>query len=241
MQFVKIEFYKEYYNFYIAFKYTHAMSKSQLVLAFDIERSGGTDLYDTIALGACVMNDKFEELDRYFYKCYIPTKTVFEKRCYDQFWSKHQDTLTSLEYKGDASKETLEHEMIKEFHDFRKKYETYAEDNGYEFYLVTDNNVYDGGFVNDLIFKYMPHTLPIPYTAKKQEYETFFETHSIEKGILLANGISKDWGLFDEIKNLYNVPKCKCFHDHNPANDAYTIAYEMHTLLQIGNCKIGKK
>ena len=48
-------------------------------------------------------------------------------------------------------------------------------------------------------------------------------------------GVNKDWGLFDEIKKLYKVPECKVFHYHNPANDAHTIGFEMHVMLQIGS------
>ena len=51
----------------------------KLVLAIDIERSGATFEYDTIAVGACVMNESFEELDRYFCNCYFPEITKFEK------------------------------------------------------------------------------------------------------------------------------------------------------------------
>lgn len=209
--------------------------KGQIVLAFDIERSGCADKNNTIALGACVMNERFEELDRYFYKSYVPKETVFEERCFTQFWSKHLNVLETLKCEEGKSQHDAEYEMIVGFQEFRQKYEKYAEENGYEFYLVTDNNVYDGGFVNELIFKYLPASLPIPYTAGKKEYESFFETHSIEKGVLLANGVNKDWGLFDEIKKLYKVPECKVFHDHNPANDAHTIAFEMHVMLQIGS------
>jgi hypothetical protein len=89
----------------------------------------------------------------------------------------------------------------------------------------------------------MPDTCPLPYCATKkefeknglktsnQEYETFFETHSMAKGFLLAHGVNKDWGLFDEIKKIYNIPTSEILHDHNPVNDAYTIAFNANVLF----------
>jgi hypothetical protein len=206
---------------------------SKLVLAFDIERSGATSVYDTIAIGACVLNENYEKLDSYFCNCYFPESTKFEKRCYDEFWSKHLDVLESFVYTGDKTKYAREYEMIRGFQDFRIKWEVYAKENNFELFLCSDNNLYDGGFVNELIYTHLQNVLPIPYTAAKQEYETFFETTSMQKGLLLTHGISIDWGLFKEIKNLYYVPELAICHDHNPVNDAYTIAFEMMIMLNI--------
>lgn len=207
---------------------------ANIVLAFDIERSGATFEYDTIGMGAVVMNSNLEELDRYYSNCYFPKETKFEQRCYDQFWIKNMDSLKSLIYYGTKTKSQREKEMIVGFQNFRLKWEKFAEENKLNFYLVCDNNVYDGGFVNYLVNKYTDD-LPIPYSASKQEYETFFETTSMQKGFLLAHGINLDWGLSNKIKELYDTPECIKFHDHNPANDAHTIAFDMHMLLNIYN------
>ena len=211
-----------------------------LIFAFDIERSGATTAYDTIAIGACVMDSNFNELDRYFCNCYFTKETVFENRCYEQFWSKNLDMLKTFIYYGPNTKKQREKEMIVDFQEFRKKWETFADENKLNFYLVSDNNVYDGGFVNDLICKYTKD-LPIPYTASKQEYESFFETHSMQKGLLLSHGLNVDWGMSDKIKSLYDVPEYKKFHDHNPANDAYTIAFDMLVLFKIASGEIKYK
>lgn len=55
--------------------------------------------------------------------------------------------------------------------------------------------LYDGGFINQLIYKYMKRTSPNLYLANTQEYEYFFESTSIIKGILLSNGIDDDSNL----------------------------------------------
>ena len=76
-----------------------------LVLAFDIERSGSTDEYDTIAIGASVVDENLEELDSLLLLNYRPNETQFEDRCWEQFWSKHQEILDKLEYTGTLTKE----------------------------------------------------------------------------------------------------------------------------------------
>lgn len=212
----------------------------RIILAFDIERTGSTTDYDTIAIGAVVIDETYKEIDRYYCNCYFPNETKFEEKCYIEFWSKNLDILKSFEYVGTKTKKEREYEMIKGFQDFRLKYEEYAKNNGYEYYLCSDNNVYDGHFVNELIIKYLD-ALPIPYSASTQSYETFFETHSMQKGLLLANGINKDWSLTNEIKKIYDIPECEISHNHNPADDAYTIAHSMNVLLEIGSQKIKRK
>ena len=204
---------------------------NNLVLAFDIERSGATSQYDTIAIGAVVLDSNFKELDRYYMNCYFPGETKFEDRCYTQFWSKNLDVLENLIYTGDLSMATREKEMIAGFQEFRAKWENYARENDIKLYLASDNNVYDGGFINELIYKHMPGALPIPYSASTQEYESFYESHSMIKGFLLAHDINEDWGLYDKLKKLYDVPDIPVMHDHNPANDAFTIAFEIQVLF----------
>jgi hypothetical protein len=207
-------------------------------LAFDIERSGATNQYDTIALGACVVDSNFTCLDTYFCNCYFPKETVFEPRCMEQFWSTKTEILNSFIYTGTKTKLEREKEMIEGFQAFRAKWEEYASVNKLNYYLTSDNNVYDGGFVNELIYKHMPNVLPIPYSAGKQEYETFFESHSMLKGFLLSKNNSNefgDWGLSDLIYKNKLMNKCPIQQDHNPVNDAYVIAYETQGLLNSFN------
>jgi hypothetical protein len=197
--------------------------KSKVCLAFDIERSGATGEYDTIGIGTYIVDHELKELDRLFCPGYFPDQTKFEPRCWDQFWSKNQDKLKKLEYSGTLDPKQRQKEMIEQFQEFRAKWEKYCGENNMELVLVSDNNVYDGGFINQMIFAHT-NSLPIPYTASTQEYEVFYETHSMAKGVLLSCGIDKDWGLFGELEKIYDFPKYKVEHDHNCDNDAYTIA-----------------
>jgi len=215
-----------------------------LVLAFDIERSGGRAEHETIGIGASVVDSDFKELEYIFLPGYFPkthlTPTVFEQRCWNEFWSKQGETLNILEYKGPLGKTERQREMIEHFQQFRANWEKYAVENKCTLELVADNNVYDGGFLNELICQ---HTsgLPIPYTASRpQKYKSFWETHSEQRGLLMGvdPSFKNNWGLGKRINELYDVPEMRKNHDHNPANDAYTIAFEQQVLLGIRDGRI---
>lgn len=239
-----------------------------LVLAFDIERSGGAMQHQTIGIGASVVDHNLQEVDNLFLPAYVPGETIFESRCYQEFWSKHLDKLELLKYTGKLDPAQREEEMITAFQEFRHKWETFAKDNDYQFELVADNNVYDGGFINNLIGTYLssnmagvsqdpenkekfytPLELPIPYSAShdqdtlQQTYKAFWETHSEQRGLLMVvdPSFKKNWGYSQRIQELYDVPSPKKPHDHNPANDAYTIAYEQQVLLGIRDGRIQRR
>lgn len=212
-------------------------------LAFDIERAGATDQYDTIGIGCSVVDNNFNELDSLFLAGYFPKETKFETRCWDQFWSKNQETLKLLEYTGGLNYQQRQSEMTLLFQEFRKKWERIAKEEGHDLNLVSDNNVYDGGFMNLMINKYIPDVLPIPYTATTQEYESFFETTSELKGLLSAvnPNFKGEWGLLKKVGELYDLPVSKKQHNHNPADDAYTVAFEHQIVLGIRDGKIKRK
>lgn len=200
----------------------------KIALAFDIERSGGTNKHDTIAIGASVLDEDFNELDSLFLPGYVSGETQFEPRCWEEFWSKNTDVLNIIKYTGNLSYSDRQKEMIEAFQAFRCKWEELCESNGHELILVSDNAVYDGGFINQMIFTHIPDTLPIPYSAKKQKYKPFRETNSILRGILFVADpdYTSQFGLSRRIAEIYDVPTPIAKHDHNPANDAYTIAYD---------------
>ena len=141
-------------------------------------------------------------LDSLFLPGYKENETKFEKRCWNEFWSKRQDILNSLTYLGPCNRFDRELEMIEEFQEFRKKWETYAEKNELNFELVADNNVYDGGFINELIYDHLnqnedtdTNTFPIPYNTSGK-YKPFWETRSEQRGLLIAVApkFKEDWG-----------------------------------------------
>lgn len=220
------------------------------VLAFDIEKSGATNEYPVIGIGASVVDENMRELDQLFLPGYFPNKTPFEPRCWDEFWNMHQDQLNMLEYKGPKTPEERQADMIRIFQEFRKRWEEQCANAGIQLELVSDNNVYDGGFLNDMIHKHLKGTFPIPYSARaKQEgtqiYSSFWETYSQQRGLLFVVdpefALNKQWGYSDRIKELYDVPEIKVSHDHNPANDAYTIACDQQILFGIASGRFKRK
>lgn len=199
-----------------------------------------------IAVGASVVDTNFKQLDSFFIGIYDPIETKFSEHCWNTFWSKNKEALQILQYKGiHVEKHERELDMITKFQQFRAKWESIAaKETDQKLVLVSDNNVFDGGLINELIKKYMPNTEPIPYSASEnQEYCPFWETFSQQKGLLLSVDptFRSDWGLSNRIFELYNVAKPGVAHDHNPANDAYTIAYDQQVLFGIRDGRITKE
>lgn len=216
------------------------------VLAFDIEATGSRpDNGDIIAIGASVVDSVFNELASFFVKGYSPDETIFEERCKTEFWDKHPDKLKTFIYDGDLPRCERQWDMILKFQDFRANWEKKAAHEGKALELCSDNKVFDGGFINEYITKYTrPDAyLPIPYTASTKKYKPFWETHSEQRGLLMAvdPGFKGHRGYSKRIAELYDVPKCPVSHDHNPANDARTIAHEQQVLLAIRDGRIKRR
>lgn len=214
----------------------------KIILAFDIERSGGRSQDRTIAIGASVVDSNFQQLDSFFEYSYVPNVTTFEDRAWTEFWSKNTDILDMLVYRGPKSIEEKELEMITLFHEFREKWELKAGDN---FILCCDNSPFDVHYINELYGKYLPDVLPMPYSAYSQEYSPLWETHSMQKGLFASvdPGYTSDWGFTKRIEELFKIPKMpeSMTHNHLPHHDAYTIATELHVLLKIQSGEIEKK
>jgi hypothetical protein len=212
-------------------------------LAIDIERSGALPEHNTIGIGMSVVDENFKELDSLFLPGYNPKDCNMEQKCWDEFWSKNEDTLNKLLHPNDSiSSSDIEKQMIISVQEFRKKWETICNNSSHVLHLVSDNNVYDGGFINQLIFKYTDD-MPIPYKVVDKSYNSFFETHSEQRGFLLAvdHEFNSNWGFTKRISDLYNVPVMNKLHDHNPANDAYTIAFDHQVLNNIRSGNIKKR
>lgn len=236
------------------------MSTKQKVidLAFDIEKSGGRAQDPIIAIGVAVVDEDGTELGSLCLKGYFPGVTQFEQRTWDEFWSKNQEILETLknddflfdddvgEYSNRMSDEK-KHEVwpklaIEKFHDFRKMWELRAKQNGWKIETVSDNKVYDGGFINDLYAKYLvgdgTKAMPLPYSANDEppQYKKFRETHSEQRGLLMAidpeSVTRRGQSLSKRVEEVYDCSAIKNVydHDHNPAHDAYSIAREAQIL-----------
>lgn len=202
-----------------------------IVLAFDIERSGAFADNHTIGIGASVVDSNFKELDRLFLPGYSEKDTNFEKRCWDEFWVKIPDRLKELTYNGPLTYDERQKEMVESFLTFRDKWAKYAVENNVKFELASDNNVYDGGFINQMIFQHTKEH-PIPYLLGS--FSGFWESHSMQRGLLFAVDptYTKKWGFTEHIRKLYDV-NVESKHTHNPADDAHDIAVDMQILFGI--------
>lgn len=220
-----------------------------IALAFDIERSGSTNKYDTIAIGSSVVDETGKQLDSFSWFGYISGETKFEQRCWDEFWVNHQEILKSLEYNGSLQKEANESLGITTFQKFRAKWEQKCREDETEFILVSDNTIFDGGFINDLIGKYMSGTLPIPYSAGTQKYSKIINVGDIARGMIYAFdpkfALKNEWGFMEQLKKIHSSYKLanrkeNIEHDHNPANDAYNIAcdYQFTQLIIRANTNV---
>ena len=211
------------------------------VLAFDIERAGATEEFDTIAIGATVLDSNYVALGSYLSTCYVPGETRFEKKCYDEFWSKHKHILKALEnVDTKLSRKEKEKQMITGFVDFVKAWENKAQQQHVQLHRVCDNSPFDVHFINILIYEYYNSTLnPFPYQFNTRQYGSLWETHSMMKGFLLATNNaekarSKNWGFSGIIRKMYpHLPKCAITQDHMPHHDAHVIAHQFIWLMSV--------
>lgn len=219
-----------------------------IVLAFDIERSGPSNKYDTIAIGASVVDSTGKQLDSFIWLGFTE-ETTFEARCWNEFWSKNKEILESLKYTGPLNKKENEKKGIIEFQKFRAKWENRCCEDNVKLMLTSDNVIYDGGFINQLIFEYMPDTLPIPYSAGKQKYSDILDVSDFVRGIINISdtkfALENKRGFMKRLRENYahcelSNRKKDIKHDHNPANDAYNIACDLQLayLIMNNNVKI---
>ncbi len=207
------------------------------VIAFDIERSGATAEFETIAIGATVLGENYRVLASYLGTSYVPGETKFEKRCNDEFWSKHMDILEKLRNDKPSPYAQKQKEMIVGFVEFVKNWELTAAERKIKLYKVCDNSSFDVHFLNMLIHEHYDNKmLPFPYNFYTQQYDALWETTSMAKGFLLAvdpNTIHKQWGFTKILQKLYSLPICPVAHDHLPFHDAQCIAYDFVSLMGI--------
>jgi hypothetical protein len=210
-------------------------SRDVLVLAFDIERSGPCRTHDTIAIGASVLDSSFLERATLLLKGYNKETVVFDARCWREFWCTKANVLEHLAYKGGKTKREREREMIEEFHTFRITWENIAALEGCRLVLASDNPVFDGGYINDLMAKHMPYgTLPIPYTASRpQQYTHLVSVDDVRDGMSML--------MKKTILDTYNIPVKAKLHTHTPDCDAYSIAHDLQVAYGIKNGMVTRK
>lgn len=222
------------------FNFTEILNMSELetiVLAFDIEKAGAKTEHPVIAIGASVMNESFKELDSLLIPLYRGDPKVFEDRCYNEFWCHHLDKLPTFTYKGELNEEHMFIDAIYKFQEFRAKWEKECRENSKELLLISDNMIFDGGCINELISRYAPDEFPLPYSTDGV-YSDFKDIGDVEcgllTGVILQNPELKINGKKTEmIHRLFGAPEPPKEHDHLPNNDANFIAFRYQVFRNV--------
>jgi len=226
-----------------------------LVLAFDVEKLGTFSYHSVIEVGASVVDcfaSGFKQRDRYSYSEYRSEESekaffVDEDRCMKEFWDKNKDVLEAIERDTDKSitVESSRTLMTIGLVSFIKTWEILAAREGKRLWITTDNKAFDVPTVNDLIEKYVPNQMPLPYNTVTSAYGPLFETHSMQWGILLmacgTKYVDQHKGMTRALEENFEVPPSDIKHDHRAANDAYTIAREFQVCLSIARGEIKRK
>jgi hypothetical protein len=239
--------------------------KKLIVLAFDTECTGQNTTHEdgvgeVVALGVSVVDEDCHEIGGFSFGCYRQreknNEKQFEKRCWDEFWSKNEDKLKHFEFDPRITVVDRAKQMTLAFQSFRVKWETYARDNNLDYVIVSDNKVYDGEKMNQLIVRFTKDIV-LPYSASEypdpknktnefipmQQYQKFEETTSMKRGFLMAYNLGRE----DEIKNFsdlekeFDFPAPEKIHSHMPQDDAYSIARDRQLLQGIATGKFKKR
>jgi len=206
--------------------------KERIVLAFDIERSGPQKHHHTLAIGVCVVNSQFNEIDSLLLKGYVHGQTNFHPDTL-RFWMDKRDILDSLKYDGPLSFIERQKEMIIEFQKFRRKWEIFAKERDVILETVSDNLIFDAGYLNDMIDDHTDDH-PLPYTTCGI-YSQAWETKSMLRGMMMAidPSFQESSGFMKRLSKMYKLPSPQKRYNHNPVNDAYTRGYEVQVLFAI--------
>ena len=120
--------------------------KTKIVLSIDIETSG-CNLIDNgiLAIGYCIGNLDGEVVFKDRINMLLDDGCYFEERCVKEFWSKHEDVLKIIQEDAVGP-----HIGIRSFVDM-----VYDLEDQYELIIISDNPVFDIGFINYYMAKYL--------------------------------------------------------------------------------------
>lgn len=183
-----------------------------IIMGFDIARTGMYSRNQTIAISACVINDKGIELDHYSQVNWRPDETISKTFA-------NPNLLKRLTYTGPLDIESQERYMVLEFQNFRRKWESIAFEKKEKLILCSNNCTYNCRFISELLEKHSPNELPIPYTATHpQIYGSCWDTNSMQKAVVLTHRQFKhyrdmDFGLSNVIEEYFSE-----FPNHDDKN-----------------------
>jgi hypothetical protein len=178
-------------------------TQKKYFLAVDIERTGPDFNHGILAIGVCFGKWNGEIIEQRAFCSPVPPSEKFDKKCFDEFWSKHPAVLERI------NKESSE-EMIPKFHawlvSLESKYGPFGRKfrESVVFKLVSDNPAYDIGMINLEFFK---HGFSRSMAEMFSDYVPTDDPSEQVRGLTSGEKVS-----------VYAAVTAE--HDHWPANDA---------------------
>jgi hypothetical protein len=186
-------------------------------LAIGLERSESAPVGRVIAIGASVVDENFNQLDRLYAPCFKPVDVGFEYRCVKECWlgdelkelekyrAGEQPTPASLpvskvlqkiaddtplvnaDGKPIRTQQDAEIDALDKLIYFVQKWEVKAEQDKALLKRCSDNVIYDIGSINAMVAQYRPDIPQMPYSWTTGKYGTLFDVHQTQRGLLLAH------------------------------------------------------
>ncbi len=180
------------------------------LLAIDIETSGSSFKQNgVVSLGASLQDQNSNELDSFQMNLNLPEGHVYEMRCVKEFWSENKKAYDFVQQNTVAPKEAMD-----KFCAFLTKAETRFP----ELIVISDNPSFDMAWLNLYLDEYTDRS-PLNYT-ENMTYRIIWDTYSMLKVLLCERGdFESSWELPEKLGF-----KSQWTPDHNPLNDARTIA-----------------
>jgi len=199
------------------------------VIAFDFEAAGGcTPQHGFLELGAVLVRESDSKVISSFQSFASMQHFDWEERCLEEFWKRPDMAQRFQQVVEGVAKETKgPNKVVAEFLQWAKDVTKDVED----VYFITDNAPFDAG-----ILRAFSDKEDVMY-ALGGEYRNIIDTNTFYKGlggqpVTCSSWNSKDLAIagLNRIRAtkglpaLDGFPKFEVNHDHNPVNDATSIA-----------------
>lgn len=190
--------------------------KDIAIFAVDIETSGPSfSRNGIIAIGYCVGLLDGTVISKKRICMDLPENSCFNERCWTTFWNFQQDILKELQ-QNTVTPELGIREFSNDLHIFEQLY---------NLKIVSDNPVFDIGFINYYLDKYL-NDKPMYYTRDGLTYRTVYDMNSYNFGVCHQR-YDQPTIEDSEIIEKFGIDLNNVIHDHRPENDAHYI-YEFH-------------
>ncbi len=181
-------------------------------------------------------------------------KELKARRAYDEFIKAHPDepVPVNLLYRASSmppsevlnrlhilttqrTQEEAESFAVDAFIGIIQKWERRAKAEGAILMRCSDNVPSDTRVANQLMAKYRPEILPLPYLlSEENNYGRHYDVHQMQIGFLASvypDFPTKYWGATKAMEQLFQVPPKVKEHNHMPDSDAYTIAFDLQVVV----------